>query len=59
MQKKHDWHKLLSRTGDVEKDFTMVAELLEDKGIFEEIWITEKPIVYSAGNPEIRKQFMK
>jgi hypothetical protein len=55
MQKKHDWHKLIPLTGDVEKDFAKVAELLEKSGIYDEVFITEKPVFFSKDTIQIRK----
>ena len=59
MQKKHDWHKLIPISGDVEKDFARVAELLEENEIFEEAYVVEEPVFFSSGDIQLRKTVHK
>ena len=55
MQKKHAWEKVVGLTGDIEKDFALVIELLEQHNITNKKFIRGKPFLFPATLSKIEK----
>ncbi len=54
-RRSNDWHKLVPISGEVEKDFARVAELLERSEIYDEAYMLGTPKFFSSGDIQIRK----